>query len=210
MQSAESSEDEMLAKLRAGDEQALAQLFGAHRERLARLLRFRLDRRIAGRVDCEDILQEAYLAAAQRLNHFPQDNSLTPFIWLRMMVLQTLVDVHRRHLGAQMRDAGREISLATTSPTGSTSAMFAAQLMGSQTSPSGAAMRAETEARLVAALDAMTEIDREVLALRHFEELTNSEVAEILGIQPKAASIRYIRAVGRLKEIASNIPGLFQ
>ena len=124
-----------------------------------------------------------------------------------LIVGQTLVDVHRRHLGVQMRDAGREVSLHGAGHPQATSMSLAACLLGQVTSPSQAAVRAEMSAQLEAALESMDPIDREVLALRHFEELTNSEVAEVLTIQQKAASIRYVRAIKRLKAVLSQLPG---
>jgi RNA polymerase sigma-70 factor (ECF subfamily) len=199
--------NELLGQVRQGDERALATLFDHHRERLRRMVGFRLDPRLWGRVDAEDILQESYLNAAKRLAHFTQDTPASFFIWLRMIVMQTLIDVHRRHVGAQQRDAGREVYLqGGSTPTG-TSMSIAARLIGQFTSPTVAARREEIASQLRAALETMDEIDREVLALRHFEELTNSEVAEELGIGPKAASIRYVRALRRLKDIMAKIPG---
>ena len=190
-----------------GDEQALAELFSQHRDRLWRIVHFRLDRRLHGRVDADDVLQEAYLSAAQRIRHLAADSSTSQFVWLRLIVGQTLVDVHRRHLGVQMRDAGREVSLHGAGHPQATSMSLAACLLGQVTSPSQAAVRAEMSAQLEAALESMDPIDREVLALRHFEELTNSEVAEVLTIQQKAASIRYVRAIKRLKAVLSQLPG---
>ena len=203
--SADEDDEALAARLRLGEEEALGLLFWQCRPRLARMVQFRLDRRMAGRIDADDILQEAYLAALQRLEHFPREEGGSSYIWLRLIVMQTLVDVHRRHLGAQMRDAGREISLHGHADAGSTASSLAARLIGDQTSPSQAAMRAEATAELEIALSQMNEIDREVLALRHFEELSNNEVAEVLAIQPKAASIRYIRAVARLKTIMEDL-----
>jgi RNA polymerase sigma-70 factor (ECF subfamily) len=194
-------------RLKLDDEQTLAELFSQHRERLFRIVQFRLDPRLYGRVDADDILQEAYLDASQRIRHFQDDSSTSFFVWLRMVVNQTLVDVHRRHLGAQMRDAGREVSGRVHGHSDSTATSLAVHLAGSITSPSQAAIREETARRLEAALDQMDAIDREVLALRHFEELTNSEVAQVLGIQQKAASIRYIRALKRFKALLANLPG---
>jgi len=197
----------MLSRLKSGDDEALAELFSQHRERLWRMVHFRLNRRLQGRVDTEDILQEAYLAAAKRVPHFAEESSTSFFIWLRMIVMQTLIDVHRRHLGAQMRDAGREIAIRGCRYSQTTSISMVARLVGHLTSPTQAALREEVSTQLEMALETMDPIDREVLALRHFEELTNSEVAEALDIQQKAASIRYVRAIKRLKGILSQMPG---
>jgi RNA polymerase sigma-70 factor (ECF subfamily) len=197
----------LLDRLKSGDDQALATLFAGHRDRLLRLVEFRLDARLRGRVEAEDVLQEAYLDAAKRMHHFAEDTSTSFFIWLRMVVTQTLINVHRRHLGAQMRDVGREIVTRGAPFSRATSFSLAAGLLGRFTSPTLAARRAEMVERIRAALEDMDPIDREVLALRHFEELTNSEVAEELGIQPKAASIRYVRALRRLKDLLGGIPG---
>ncbi len=198
--------DELVVRLTSGDGEALAALFSRHRDRLWRLVNFRMDRRLAGRVDPDDVLQDAYLAAAQRLRHYGGD-SMTPFVWLRLIVVQTLTDVHRRHLGAQMRDAQREAPAHGGHNPQSTSASLAALLLGRFTSPSQAAARAEMVDQVERAIAAMEPLDQEVLALRHFEELTNSEVADVLGIQQKAASIRYVRAVRRLKDVLSRLPG---
>jgi RNA polymerase sigma-70 factor (ECF subfamily) len=203
-----SEEEALVARLRDGDEQALGELFSRHRQRLARLVSFRLSPQLYGRVDAEDVLQESYLAAAARMKHFRDHPSASIYIWLRLVVLQTLTDLHRQHLGAQMRDAHREISLQAGPLTAGTSASLAAQLLASLTSPSQAAMRAEMAGRLETALETMNPIDREILVLRHFEELSNQEAAEVLAIEPKAASIRYVRALKRLEEILSNLPGL--
>lgn len=193
-----------------GGQEGLAALFAEHHQRLWRLIHFRMDRRLVGRVDPDDVLQEAYLAAAGRLGDYDRSPTCTPFVWLRTMIMQTLTDLHRRHLGAQMRDAGREIGRQDLRFPHTTSASLAAQFVGHMTSPSQAAVRAEAYAQVEQVIANMEPLDREVLALRHFEELTNSEIAEVLGIQQKAASIRYVRAVKRLKSILSQIPGLFE
>ena len=197
---------DLLRRVKEGDQQALAELYSLHRDRLWRIVNFRLDSRLLGRVDADDILQEAYLAAAQRIEHYLDDSTQTFFIWLRLIANQTMIDVHRRHLGAQMRDASRDMSTHAHYAQ-ATSMSIASQLLGNFTSPSQIAMRDEVAAQLDKAIDSMEPIDREVLALRHFEELTNSEVAEVLGIQQKAASIRYVRALKRLKDVVNKIPG---
>jgi RNA polymerase sigma-70 factor (ECF subfamily) len=195
-------------RLRAGEEGALADEFSQHRERLWKLVQFRLDRRLLGRVDADDILQEAYLDAAQRVQHFLDGPEVLPFVWLRGIVNQTMIDVHRRHLGAKMRDAGREVSIHRGGHAQATSVSLAAGLLGDVTSPSEAAMRNETSASLEQAIARMDPVDQEILALRHFEELTNAEIAEVLGLQQKAASIRYVRAIRRLKKVLGSFPEL--
>lgn len=192
--------------LRRADARALADAFARHRPRLWRMVQFRIDRRMAGRADPDDVLQESYLAAAKRLEHYAGDGFTSPFLWLRMVVQQTLVDVHRRHLGAAMRDAAREVPVAGRYPQ-ATSASLAIQLVGDRTSPSQAAARGEMLDTVQSAIAAMNPVDQEILALRHFEELTNLEVARTLRIEPKAASIRYVRALRKLKQILAELSG---
>lgn len=194
-------------RLLRADKTALAEAFALHRPRLWRMVNFRMDRRMVGRVDPDDVLQEAYLAAASRIEHYAGGGFKSPFLWLRVVVRQTLIDVHRRHLMAKSRDAGREVAMFATYPQ-ATSASMAIHLVGDWTSPSQAAVRVEMLDRVQGAIATMNPVDQEILALRHFEELTNSEVAETLGIEPKAASIRYMRALRRLKEILSDFPGV--
>ncbi len=182
----------------------LAEEFTAHNARFRRLVAFRLEPMAATRVDSDDVLQEAWLACSQRLPSFFTTEGMTFFVWMRLIVLQTIIDVHRRHLGAKKRDAFREVSLEGDRSR-DTSQAIARQLLGGLTSPSEALMQAETARKLETAIEGMEPIDREILALRHFEELTNSEVAEVLGIQVKAASIRYIRALKRLKDLLGTL-----
>jgi len=194
-------------RLRGGDHEALADLFDVCRVRLRRIAVFRIDSRLRGRFDADDVLQEAYLAAEARLSHFIDTPMLTGFLWLRLVLGQTLIDLHRRHLGAHKRDARREVGLQGPPGSANTSLSIAAVLAADITSPSRVAMRAENLSRVQAALETMNPVDREVLALRHFEELSNKEVADVLEVQEKAASIRYVRALKRLKEILSEVSG---
>ena len=201
------TDNNLTQRLDANDAQALAELFALYRERLWHVARFRLASRLQGRIDPDDVLQEAYLAAAQRIEHYRKKEAPSPFVWLRMIVMQTLIDLHRHHLGTQMRDAGREVAIEGPSYAETTSASMAITLVAHLTSPSQAAARGERVDIVRQAIETMDSIDREVLALRHFEELTNHEAAEVLGIQPKAASIRYVRALRRLKAILAQVPG---
>jgi RNA polymerase sigma-70 factor (ECF subfamily) len=130
------------------------------------------------------------------------------FLWLRHITGQKLIDAHRQHLGAQMRDAGQEVSLYRGALPQASSASLAAQLLGRLTSASQAAIRAETQIRLQEVLNGMDTMDREFLALRHFEMLSNGEAAQVLGLRKSAASNRYVRALKRLKEAVAGMPGL--
>ena len=198
-------EPELLERLENDGEGTLADAFATNRERFWYLVTFRMDQRIAARVDADDVLQESFVAATKRLHHYLRQPDFSLFVWLRMIVSQTLIDVHRRHLGTEMRSAGREISLGGPKYPQSTSVSLAGQIAGHQTSPSGAAMRDEASEELAKAIAEMSELDQETIALRHFEGLTNSEIAEVLGISPTAASNRYVRALGRLREILDHL-----
>jgi RNA polymerase sigma-70 factor (ECF subfamily) len=196
-------------RLLSGDRQALAGLIDQHRQRLWRIVYFRLDSRMAGRVDPDDVLQDAFLDASLRLPHYSEQRQFSPFVWLRMIVGQTLIDVHRRHLVAQQRDASREAAPRFHGFLNTTSVSLTACLPGQFTSPSQTVMQSERTDKLREAIESLEPIDQEVLALRHFEELTNKEIAEVLGIEQKAASIRYVRAVAHLKEILTDTPALY-
>ena len=207
--SAHSDETEVLLRRAAvGDQKALAELFHRHHERLGHMVRLRMDRRLQGRLDPSDVLQEAYLDCSRRLTEYAENPQMSFFLWLRFLTGQRLIDLHRQHLGAKMRDAGQEVSLYRGALPQASSVSLAAQLLGRLTSASRAAIRAETQIRVQEALNTMDPLDREVLALRHFEMLTNEETAQVLGLKKTAASNRYIRALRRLKEIVKSIPGL--
>ena len=199
--------EDLRQRLRDKPESVLAEEFGRYRARLWRIVQFRLDPMVASRVEADDVLQDAWMSARQRLDYFLSHETLSMFVWLRMIVGQTIIDLHRRHLGAQMRDAYREISGSSSSLSQSTAGSIVSRLLGRISSPSQQVVRAETAAQLRSAIESMDPIDREVLALRHFEALTNQEVADVLGIQVKAASIRYVRALQRLKMILEGLPG---
>jgi RNA polymerase sigma-70 factor (ECF subfamily) len=186
----------------------LSDLIARHHEQLRRMVQLRLDRRLQARVAASDVLQEAFLEAALRYDEYRRGSSMSPLLWLRFIVGQRLLLLHRKHMGVKARDAGRDVSLYRGALPEATSQTLAAQLLGRNTSPSNAAMRAELQMRLQEMLNGMDEIDREVLVLRHFEQLSNVEAAEVLGIQERAASNRYIRALRRLKDILSTVPGL--
>ncbi len=190
-----------------GDQAASAQVLAPHRDRLRRMVALRLDQRLRGRIDPSDVLQEAFLQAAQALPKYLERPEQPVFLWLRWLTGMALQLVHRQQLGVKARDAYREVQLLDRPIPGVSSAALAAQLLGRDTRPSVAAIRIERQRRLQEALNAMDPMDREVLVLRHFEELTNAEVARELQLKESAASKRYIRALHRLKEILASLPG---
>lgn len=192
--------DELL-RLRTQGEAAVAQVFDHYRARLARMVMLRLDARLLGKVDVDDVLQDAFLEANRRIGDFLDQPSVPFFVWLRQLTIQILIDLHRRYLGAQMRDVNREVRFDCWGTGNTGSALLLAQLSDSLTSPSQFAVRNEIMEQLRAALENLGAIDREVLVLRHLEELGNNEVAEILGIDKYAASKRYLRALGRLRNV---------
>ena len=202
--------DDLLRRARAGDAAALGALFAHYRDRLRLMVRLRLDRRVCGRLDPSDVVQEAYLDVARRFPEYAAAPAVPFYVWLRELTGQRLIDLHRQHLGAQMRDAGREVSLDRGALPQASSASLAQQLLlAGLTSPTQAAVRAEMQLLLQEALNSMDPLDREVVVLRHFEELSNHETAEVLGIEQAAASKRYLRAFRRLKTILDQAPGFF-
>jgi RNA polymerase sigma-70 factor (ECF subfamily) len=199
--------DRLIERARMGDGDALNEIFARHRERLRRLVEARLDQRLQARIDASDVIQDAYLEAATRLDEYLRDPKLPLFLWLRLVVGERLMKLHRYHLGTQMRDAGLEVSLYRGALPAASSAALAAQLLGRHTSPTQAAVRAERLLRLQEALNSLDPMDREVLSLRHFEELSRAETAQVLGIAESAAAKRYLRALKRLKDTLADLPG---
>jgi RNA polymerase sigma-70 factor, ECF subfamily len=198
---------DLLRRAAAGDDRAFQDLFGRYRDRLKRMIHLRLNRRLQGRVDDSDVLQEAYLDVSRRLNEYLANPTLPFFLWLRHLAGLKLAEVHRRHLGTQLRDAEREVTLHRGGLPEADSVSLANQLLGKLTTPSQAAIKAETRLFVQEALNSMDPVDREVLALKHFEQLSTSEIAEVLGLSKAGAGSRYLRAIKRLREILERLPG---
>jgi RNA polymerase sigma-70 factor, ECF subfamily len=197
----------LLQRAVGGDPQAMHDLLARHRDRLKRMVHLRLSRRLQGRVDDSDVLQEALLDVAGRLREYAAEPKLPFFLWLRHMTGLKLAEIHRRHLGTQLRDADREVTLHRGGLPEADSMSLAAHLLGRLTTPSQAAIKAETRLMVQEALNNMDPVDREVLALKHFEQLSTSEIAAVLGMSKAGAGSRYLRAIKRLKEVLSRIPG---
>jgi RNA polymerase sigma-70 factor, ECF subfamily len=198
---------DLLARAAAGDARAVGDLFGRHEGTLRRMVRLRMDRRLRGRLDPSDVLQEAFLEFSRSLADYLRDPPMPLYLWLRCLTGRKLQALHRRHLRTRMRAAGREVPLGPGDLPWVASEGFAGQRPGRFTAPGEAALRAELWARIRDALGGLGPRDREVLALRHFEQLSNSEVARALKISEAAASNRYVRALRRLKKTLSDVAG---
>ena len=197
----------LLQRAAAGDQAVWGDLLERHRPRLRRMVELRLDPRLQGRLDASDVIQEAYLTASGQLAEYLEQQTIPFYLWLRLVTSQKLVVLHRMHLGTKARDANRQISIDRGVLPTASSAALASKLIGREPSPSEAAGVVEQRRWLQKALNRMNPLDREVLALRHFEQLTNAETAQVLGLEPSAASKRYVRALERIKEILSAMPG---
>jgi RNA polymerase sigma-70 factor (ECF subfamily) len=197
----------LLRQVAAGDQAVWGDLLERQRPRLRRMVELRLDPRLQGRLDASDVIQEAYLTASKQLADYLKKPAIPFYLWLRLVTGQKLVALHRNHLGTKARDANRQISLDRGALPAASSAALASKLLGREPSPSEAAGEVEQRRWVQEALNRMNPLDREVLALRHFEQLTNAETAQVLGLEPAAASKRYVRALQRIKEILSELPG---
>jgi RNA polymerase sigma-70 factor (ECF subfamily) len=154
-----------------------------------------------------DVVQEAFVEASAHREAYFRAPMVPLFLWLRGVVSNKLLELHRHHLGTHMRDAKRELPLDVPRSCDDTTAALCLHLAGHLTSPSVAAARVEISERLAKALEGMDPTDREVLAMRHFEQLTSAEAAQVLDIQERAAAKRYLRALARLREILSEMSG---
>jgi RNA polymerase sigma-70 factor (ECF subfamily) len=201
------NESELLHRASGGDQEALRALLERYRDRLKRMVHLRLSRRLAGRVDESAVIQESYLDVARRLDEYLKGPPTAFFLWLRNVTESKLSEVHRRHLGGQGGDSEREVTLHRGGLPIADSVSLAAQLLGKLAAPSPSEIRVETRIRVQEALNSMDPIDREVLALKHFEQLSTGEIAEVLGLSQAATGSRYLRAIKRLRTLLEQIPG---
>lgn len=198
--------EQLLRAAADGDRESWGALLIKHRERLRRMVALRIDHRLQGRLDASDIVQDACIEASQRLDEYLGEPKMPFYLWLRFLTGQKLITLHRQHFDRKMRDVSREISIELHAPE-ATSAALAKYLIGSDPRPSEAAVAAERRQKFQEVLDSLEPIEREIIALRHFEQLSNHEAAQVLQLQESAASKRYIRAVKRLKQALAQMPG---
>lgn len=170
------------------------------------MIAVRLDQRLRNRIDPSDVIQEAYLEASTRLTSYLQSPAMPFFLWLRFLTGQKLITLHRHHLGVRMRAVDQEVTFRPGAFPEASSAAMAAHFLDHGTRPSEAAIRAERKEQVRKALEEMAPLDREVLAMRHFEQLSRAEIATVLGVSEAAAGKRYLRALEKLK-LALNLSG---
>lgn len=192
---------ELLAGVRAGQSGAIDRLLDRHRTAVRRMVSMRIDPQLQRRVDASDVVQEVMIEANRRLRDYLK-NPVMPFhLWLRQMAKDRLIDAHRRHRVAARRSLDREQPLAVSSPNDDTTYNLAAQLCDSELTPAAAATWKELERRFASACAELDPQDEEMVLMRHFEQLSNSEVAQALNLSPQAASMRYLRAIRRLRAL---------
>ncbi len=194
--------DELLRRVDAGDASAAGELLDRHRARLRQMVAVRIDPRLAARVDPSDVVQEALAEASRKLPNYVQDRPVPFYPWLRQIAWERLVHLHSQHVGAQKRSVTREGRRELALPDES-AVQLVDRLVGSGTSPSRRAAREEMRERVRAALERLPPHYREVVILRHLEQLTFEEIAGVLAVSEAAARSRYRRAVERLHSLLS-------
>jgi len=192
---------DLLNEVADGDRSAVNRLMDRHRDAVRRMVQMRLDQAVARRVDASDVVQDVLLEASQRLTDYLQHPAMPFHLWLRQLAKDRIIDMHRRHRGAQRRSVDREQNFSGVGNDEQSAADLAALLRDAELTPAAAALRKELQTRFVAALQQMDEGDREIIVMRHFEHLGNSEAAEALGLSAPAAGMRYLRAIRRLREL---------
>ena len=191
----------LLDQAKRGDGQAIENLLTRHRESVRRMIDLRLDPAIVQRVDASDVVQEVLLEASRRLQDYLKKPAMPFHLWLRHIAKDHIIDAHRKHHQAQKRGVNREQPLARPGWAEQSSLDLAGQLFDQELTPASAAIRQELEKRLQEALTKLDEDDREMILMRHYEQLANQEVASALGLTEAAASMRYLRAIRKLRDL---------
>ncbi len=191
----------LLDQARQGDDDARDDLLKQHREPLRRMIALRLDPAIAARVDASDVVQEVLLEASKRLDDYLRNPNMPFPLWLRHLAKDHIIDAHRRHRQAQKRGVDREQPIVPAALADHSSVELAAQFLDQEMTPASAAIQQEMQNRLHLAITNLDDNDREMILMRHFEQMSNQEVAESLGLTEAAASMRYLRALRRLRSL---------
>jgi len=192
---------ELLAGAKEGDSDAINRLMERHRDSLRRMVQLRLDQKIQRRVDVSDVVQDVLVEANRRLQDYLANPVMGFHLWLRQIAQDRIIDAHRRHRGSAKRSVDRERPLAIPAAGDHSTMELAAQLAGHEVTPGTAAMQAEMAKLVEAAIAKLPDQDCEIIIMRHYEQLSNQEIAQALSLTEPAASMRYLRAIRRLKEL---------
>lgn len=193
--------EELLDGARKGDGEAINRLMERHRDSVKRMVQLRLDARIQRRIDVSDIVQEVMVEAHRRLAGYVSNPGMAFHLWLRQIAYDRIIDAHRRHRVSAKRSVDREQHQGLAAGSEQSSIQLAAQLMDQQITPAAAAAQKEMAAIVEQAVTQLDEPDQEIIVLRHYEQLSNQEAATVLGMTEPAASMRYLRAIRRLRSI---------
>lgn len=191
----------LLVAAKLGDDEAVGQLLDRHRASVRRLVELRLDRKVQRRVDVSDVVQEVMFEASGRLDRYLQDPAMAFHLWIRQIAWDRIIDTYRRHRVSAKRNMDREQPMSVPMGGDQSSIQLIAQLRDPAMTPATAATQAELSRNVEAAIHRLADQDREVILMRHFEHLSNLEIAEVLGLNPPAASMRYLRALRRLRQL---------
>jgi RNA polymerase sigma-70 factor (ECF subfamily) len=202
----DSTTEELLVLAGRGDDLARDRLLDKHRQRLKQMIAVRLDRRLTARIDPSDVVQEALTQAAQKLSDYIRSRPVPFYPWLRKLAFDKLVDLHRRHVRAQKRSVTREEPRTMTLPDES-ALELANRLLSRGSSPMAHLLRAEQRGRVQAALLRLPSRHREVLVLRHLEQLSIAEMAAVLGVSEGAVKVRHLRALERFRDLLTREEG---
>lgn len=198
--------EEILAHVQAGEAAAVDQLLDRHREPVRRLVQMRLDQKIQRRVDVSDIVQDVLVEANRRLQEYLAKPVMPFRLWIRQIAKDRIIDAHRRHRVSAKRSIDREQPLVAPAGLDQSTIQLAAQLCDPELTPAAAATQQEMARRVEAAIEELGEQDHEIIVMRHYEQLSNQEVAQALGLSEPAASMRYLRAIRRLRAALADEP----
>lgn len=199
--------EELLDDARAGREEAVNRLLDRHRDSLRRMVQMRLDARIQRRVDVSDVVQDVLVEAHRRLANYLKNPTLSFHLWLRQIAQDRIIDAHRRHRVSGKRSVDREQPLVVNADAENSAIELAAQLMDKGITPATAVAQREMAQVVERALVQLEEQDHEIILLRHYEQLSNQEAAHVLGLTEPAASMRYLRAIRRLRAVLGTSTG---
>lgn len=199
--------DELLVGARKGDNEAVDRLLDRHRDSLRRMIGMRLDRKLSRRVDVSDVVQDVLVEASRRLQSYLANPAMAFHLWIRQIAKDRIIDAHRRHRVSAKRSVDREQPLAAVGPVDQSTIELAAQLCDDQLTPAAAATQRELAAHVHSAIELLDENDQEIILMRHFEQLSNQEIAAALDLTEPAASMRYLRALKKLRKSLDQTTG---